>query len=307
VSPTRDELHASGAATGALAWVIKRQFVAPIAIGHDFYGLTPIGERSVPGQVMSVDAETGKPIWSDPLPGDFDSADFPPPTVAVSPGLLLIAGGGHVTAYESVFRPSPDGIDIGADAFDVIAGRAFSVVGVLGTSIRGPRPRVEIQGAPSPGGDFRRLSDEPSARDGGFFAPIVLARNSRFRAVVGGAASPPITVYAYPNVALGRPRWVGRTRLRMDVRVKAPAARFGGRTFVLYLDRVKSKRLQRIGSGRLRQVGRGRARTTLVFTPLRKVGRRDTVVFCVRGQVAMGLGRPSSLTRRCGARRVQDP
>ena len=44
-----------------------------------------------------------------------------------------------------------------------------------------------------------------------------------------------MTVYAYPDARLGRVVPAGRGRVRTVVTARAPQARLGGRTFVLYL------------------------------------------------------------------------
>jgi hypothetical protein len=43
------------------------------------------------------------------------------------------------------------------------------------------------------------------------------------------------------------------------------------------------------------------------FHPPRHARRSDLVWFCVKGSLRMGLGRPSPLTRRCGARVLRRP
>ena len=305
---TGDGSAAVDAATGAPAWTSKTTLAGAVAVGHDVYGVATIEKLSPSGggRVVALDSETGQEIWTEKLAGDFhNGSQYIAGEVAAAPGLLIVAGGGYVTAYESVFKPPADGIEIGADAFDVVAGKGFNVVGVLGSTVRQARPRVQIEGAPWRRGGFKRLGDVKPARDGGFSGGIKLNRNSRFRATAGGVASPPITVYAEPNVKLGRARPAGR-RIRIGVTVTTPGVRLAPRQFVLYLDRARTKRLTRLATGRLRAAGRGRSRATLVFTPPRRVGRRDLLAVCIRGQLGLGLGRPAPLTRRCGARAVPE-
>jgi hypothetical protein len=86
--------------------------------------------------------------------------------------------------------------------------------------------------------------------------------------------------------------------VRVPVTARAPQARLGGRTFVLYLARAKTRKLHRLAQARL--AGGRTARTRLTFRPPRKVARGDVLVFCVRGQLKLELGRPSPLTERCG-------
>jgi hypothetical protein len=167
---------------------------------------------------------------------------------------------------------------------------------VLGRELRGAGVNVRIEDAAATGGAFDRFAEVRAARDGGFTTSAVVYGNSRFRVPFPGEGSDVVTVYAYPDVTVGTPR-----RGRVGVSVRAPRSRLGGRTLVLYADRPGSGPLVRLGSGRLRTTGRGRTRTTLALE--RRLGRGD-VLSCIRGQVRLGLGRPTALTRRCGAARI---
>jgi outer membrane protein assembly factor BamB len=293
-------LTARNERTLTTAWSLKGDYVPPIAIGHDLYTATkdPSDDRFY---LVALDSEDGSVRWSQRF-GGFTRSDEGV-RFAAAPGLLLVSANGNVTAYESEFAPSAGGIDIGADQFDAFAGTRVGLGGVLGSSLRARRPTVEIDAARWRRGTFRRIGSVRPSRDGGFSGLTRLRRNTRYRARAGGAASRPVTVYAYPRFAFGRARPAGR-RIRVSIRVKAPGARFGGRRLFLYFDRRgDNKGLRRLAGGRLR--GRANARAILRFRPLRRAGRRDTVVACVRGQARMGLGRPTPLVRRCGARRLR--
>jgi hypothetical protein len=72
----------------------------------------------------------------------------------------------------------------------------------------------------------------------------------------------------------------------------------------LYVVRLRSRRAQLLGTGTLRRTGRGRSSAVVVFDALRHVGRRDYLATCVKGQLRLGLGRPTPFTRRCGRRLI---
>jgi hypothetical protein len=60
-----------------------------------------------------------------------------------------------------------------------------------------------------------------------------------------------------------------------------------------------------VASGRLRRAGPGRTRVRLRFRPPARATGANRLAFCIERQLRLGLGRPSPLTRRCGARRVR--
>lgn len=294
---------ASDASTGKELWRTKTPVGDSIAIGHDIYSLR--FEQSKGDQRLSAfDAETGARIWNvrPPHKGLYGARG----TLAAAPGMLIAVFGGRVTAYRSVFRPKPRGIDIGASSFDVIAGRGYDIGGVLGTELRGSRPRVSLEDAGWRHGRFHRFGRLKPARDGGFVASITTIRNSRVRVSAARVHSKPITVYAYPKVRLGRSRGLDRARAVVGVSVEAPRTRLAGHRVVLYLQQSRKRPLVRLGSGRLSgPPGRGHA--SVRFRPRRHVGRRALIWHCVTGQLRLALGRPSMLTRRCGARVLRRP
>jgi outer membrane protein assembly factor BamB len=287
---TTGALVATGAATGEAVWRRPVGGFTPIAIGHDLYLYR--GDR-----VTALDAATGRSVWGAKL-GEPKQG-----SLAVAPGLLLVAHGNRLSAWESVFKPRPRRIALGASAFDVLTGRRFVVAGVLGSRLRGNDARVRVQWAPWRGGRFRSFRPFKPSRDGYFGWRTSIRRNTRFRAASGRARSRPVTVYAYPRVKLGRARWTSGNRLlRLRPRVRAPGVRLSGRTFVLYLHRRGTRRAKRIDAGPIRG-----KRATLIYRPLRNVSRRDRVYHCVRGGPKLGLGRPTKFARRCGARTVPPP
>jgi outer membrane protein assembly factor BamB len=283
-------------ASGREVWQVKGAWPL-IAVGHDVYAIQDM-------QVRAFDAETGRLLWSDKLKPD-GSSDQGPRLLAAAPGLLLVAEGAGVSAYESALKPPPRGVALGAYYSDLLAGRRAILAGVLGTELRGDRPQATIESARWRGGDFKPVLSTRPGRDGGFGGRPAVVRNTRFRATAAGAASDALTVYAYPSVKLGRPVAVSRFGVRLSVVARAPATRLSGRTFVLYLDRHKTKGLTLLARARLR--GGRRARAVLSFQDKTPFDKRDLVYFCIRGQLALDLGRPDPLTRRCGARRLPEP
>ena len=265
---------------------------SPLAVGHDVYGFR--GDR-----LVALGSEDGRVLWSDArVVGPAGRS------LAIAPGMLLVAGEGRLVAYQSALRPSPRGIALGVDRDEVPAGTSFAIVGVLGRELRGSERKVRVEGADWPRGRFGPVTSAVAARDGGFLAGVSLFRTSRFRVRGSGGTSGPVTVYAIPRVRLGTPRKATRGRLSVGVSVRTPRTRLAGLRLHLYLRRAGDKRLERIASGRLRRAGSGRTKTSLRFAPPKRTTRADTLDFCVERQLKLGLGKPSPLTRRCGARRL---
>jgi hypothetical protein len=298
-----DSARAIDAGTAVEAWRTKKGLASLIGVGHDVYGFR-LGDRGQ-RRLVALDSETGTEIWATTLPGEDTSSEYF--AAGVAPGLLIGSTGGRVFAFESAFKPGPGEIALGASRFAVTAGHPLGLTGVLGTNLRGARPEVTIGGAAWRRGGFRALGKVRPARDGGFVAGVTAFRNSRFRVSAGGVDSNVLTVYAYPAVRLGRPRLVARRRAVLTASVSTPRTRLGRRTLVLYLQRHGSRRLARLGAGRLHGTGPGRSKARVTFVPPRGATRRDLVYSCVKGQLRVGLGRPSPLTRRCGARRLRRP
>ena len=276
-------------------WRVRATLANPLASNHDIYGFGI-------GGLVARDAERGQRLWSAHPPRNLDARPYSP-VLAAGPDALLLSFEGRLSAYGSVLRPSPQGLALRVSPGILHAGGRADVVGVAGERLRVRRPRVRIQGAEWPRGRWRAAGGARVRRDGGFAdRNFRIYRNARFRAAVGSIRSRAFTVYAYPRVRLGRPvRHAGR--VTVSVRARAPRTSLRGRRFVLYLDRSGSGPLRRLAVGRLRGRGPGRVRTTLTFR-LPRLGRRDRVAYCVKGQLRLRLGKPSPLTRRCGARLI---
>lgn len=258
---------------------------APIAIGHDVYGWHG-------SELTAIAAEDGRVLWGE-QPQSISSRDLPRLSAA-APGTLLTFSGGRLTAWESFFKPAPRAVALGASETDVKAGESVSLTGVLGRELRGVGVPVRVDGA-TLRGRFERFADLRAARDGGFTTTATVFRNSRFRVSAPGEGSEAVTVYANPTVVVGAPSggFAG-------VSVRAPRTRLARRTLVLYRDPPGDRPLRRLAAGRLRATAPGRTRTRL-----RLRNRRGELVFCIRGQLELDLGRPDALNRRCGARRIR--
>jgi outer membrane protein assembly factor BamB len=284
----QSELTALREGTTKRAWRRRiSQVHTLLAVGHDIY----LSEGS---HAYGLDSRTGRTIWSTAVHAPFET-----PELAAAPGLLLVESNDHLTAWESEFQPRPRGIGLGASSFDVFTRQLFGVGGVIGRDLRHGRTRVRFQEARWPGHHFHASGAVRSERDGGFSAGSRLRRNTRIRALVGRRRSGSISIFVYPRVRLGRARAAG-SRVRLRPSVRAPGVRLSGHTFVLYLNRGNKGRLTRVAAGRIHGT-----RATLLYRPPRHLSSRDRVFFCVRGQVRLGLGRPSPLNRRCGARRIR--
>jgi outer membrane protein assembly factor BamB len=165
-SQEEEGITAFNAATGATAWQKKGANTARIAIGHDVYGVTDTRSGGEPS-VAAFDSESGDQVWSDGL-GSNQASTGSYVSFGAAPGLLIVANNGKVTAYESVFKPAAGGIELGAEPFDAVAGAHISLGGVLGSSLRGTRPAVQVQAAPWRRGSFKGIGDLKPARDGYF-------------------------------------------------------------------------------------------------------------------------------------------
>jgi outer membrane protein assembly factor BamB len=292
---------ATDIASGREVWRQATELSGLTAVGHDLYGVSTSASRR--RELHALDSETGRVLWSETVPNGTDVTTGGQIAVAAAPGTLLVAAAGRLTAYTSALQPAPRSVAFGGFPVEVNSGGRIGLVGVLGRDLRGSRPDVQIEVAAWPRGRFVRAFKIRASRDGGFDDTFVLYRNGRFRASVGGTRSKVIVRYAWPTLKLGRPRYVTRTVSRIGAVVTTKNVRLGGRTVVLYLDRRRTKGLVRMGSGRLR--GGTRARTVITYREPR-ASRKDTLWYCIRGQLRLALGRPSSLTRRCGAPRLPE-
>lgn len=291
-----DGVTAVDLASGRDAWRVRGSTGSMISVGPDVY--------AVQGDRWKVfDSETGRELWAQRLPGGDSDGSSPAAVLGAAPGMLLVASGGRLEAHGPFLEPGPREVGLAFYA-DVTAGQKALLAGVVGSELRGARPQVAIERARWRRGGFKRAATAPTARDGGFTRRIAITRNTRFRALAAGVASNVVTVYAWPSVKLGRPYALGGGRIRQGVTVRAPVP-IGGRTFALYLDRHKTKGLRLLGTARLR--GGRTARAVLAYRDTTRFDKRDFVWFCVRGQLALELGRPEPLTKRCGARSLPEP
>jgi outer membrane protein assembly factor BamB len=272
----------------------------PTAVYHSVYRLTP------GGSLYALSLENGRRIWRTQLPdrqGGYgvETAD----QVAVAPGLLLIPRGRRLVAFQSYFRPAPDGIAFAPGAFELEYGRRTFADGVIGANLRGPNAQVRIEWDEHPFRGFTRGASGTTAPDGYFDYTLKPDLNVRLRFRSGNAVSAVRTVYVYP-----RTRFKFKRPSRNSVRAlisfrNVGRVNLGGRRASLYIARIKQKRFDRLGSATVRRQGRGRSALTVGFRALRHVGKRDYLAVCVKGQARLGLGRPDRFTRGCGKRRIR--
>jgi outer membrane protein assembly factor BamB len=287
-APTRDPGQAHG---------VDSAFDAPwVAVYRALYRVT---ER---GTLVACAVDTGRVTWAARTPAE--SADFA--YLAAAPGMVLVGLPESLTAYESVYRPAPGGVAWAPERRFVEYRDWIGFEGVAGTALRAPGSRATLEFDEHPYGRWRRLTSAPLAPDGSFDGRMAPERNTRLRVRVGAAASPPLTVYAYPRPTYrtrrGRGAAVNRITTTMTLRFD-PALRLAGRRVYLYIGRVALNRLDRIAAATLRARGPGRAVAVFRFPALHRVGARDFADFCIPRLWRLGMGPYNSLTRRCGAAR----
>jgi outer membrane protein assembly factor BamB len=273
--------------------------LSPVAVGYAMYGAT------TQGVLFALDLRTGARIWQDRVPYLAGLSPSYRGGMDVAPGLLLVPGGRKLTAYESLFRPAAGGIAAAPVLSDVEFLGANSEEGVVGTQLRTKGARVTLEWDEPPFGRFRRLARGSVGPDGYFAFRIRSEKNTRVRIRLGKAVSSPRTIYTYPRVRY-RVQRLSPTRIKVVISTRtAPRTHLAGHAATLYIGRVKARRLDRLGTARLSGRGSGRAGASVVFPALRHVGANDYFTVCVKGQLRLGLGRPSRFTRRCGARSIR--
>ena len=272
----------------------------PVVAGETVFATTP------KGNLVGLDRASGELRSTIPITGNsYSFIGGPRPGMSIGHGVLVATAGTLLHAYAPVLRPGEDGIDMAADSFDIVYGNRASLVGGLGPKLRAGGPRdVALEADGHPFGGFGRIASGRTFADGTAYFDVRPSRNTRYRVrVPDGTAANPLTIHVYPYSKWRYRR--GRTHLTLRLSLAAgPDFRVGGKRAVVYLLRHKGRTHPRLGSGRLVQTGRGRARATMTFPYPRKVGSKDTTVFCIRG--LRGYGRPDDpFQRRCGARVVK--
>jgi hypothetical protein len=279
----------------------RRFTISPVAVGHSAYGVT------ADGQLYALALRNGVKIWRAHVPfldgpghsGSYNGA------IDVAPGLLLVPGGRKLTAFESVYRPGPAGIAASPILTDVEFRQRNFVQGVVGSDLRKKGARVTLEYDEPPFRGFSRAARGRIGPDGFFSFVLRPALNIRVRARAGKARSRARTIYTYPRTRY-KIRRLSPTRIRAGIFLRTdPSIRLGGRRLSLYVVRVRARRSELLGSATLSGRGRGRSSASIAFRALRHVGRRDYLATCVRGQLRLGLGRPSGFTRHCGRRRIR--
>jgi outer membrane protein assembly factor BamB len=303
--PDGGAVRATDLGSGAIGWTHDEPgsyefLLRPVVSAETVFAVTP------KGNLVGLDRATGALRSSIAITGDhYSSIGGPKPGMSIGRGVIAATAGTLLHAYAPVLRPSEEGIDMAAAAFDVTYGKGTSLVGGLGSKLRAGGPRdVELEADSYPFGRYSRAATGRSFADGTAWFDARPPRNTRYRVrVPGGAAAKPLSIAVYP-----RSNWRyrrGRTRLELRLSLSAGSDfRVGGKQVAVYLFRDKGRHHSRLGSGRLVQTGRGRARVTMRFPYPRKVGDKDTTVFCIRG--LRGYARADDpFQRRCGARVIK--
>jgi outer membrane protein assembly factor BamB len=297
--------------SGAPRWRFKKStsddthdFAAwrPLVVGHDLYA------RTGTTTLLAFDREGGGLRGGIALPfEDYDSVGGIISGMAAGSGVLVATGGVRLTAYRSLLRPAPGGIDAAVTINDVVVGRRGEVAGAAGRTLRESKPRLRLEADPFPYGRFHRAGRSPAVNADGttFFHPRP-SRNTRYRLRAKGVpkATRPVTLFAYPRARAGRPHFLGGRRFRMSVRLSGRSDfRVGGRRLVLYLGKPFKDRYLRLGSARLRRSGRRAAVAVVTFNAPSSTDESDTLAWCMPHVRAWG--RRDALNRHCGARRVR--
>ncbi|MDQ3936370.1 MAG: PQQ-binding-like beta-propeller repeat protein, partial [Actinomycetota bacterium] len=276
----------------------------PLVVAHDVYAVAE-GRG-----LLAFDRETGEPRGYGVLrqAGFNEPGGLHPGMSAGSPGVLVASGGQRLTAFRSLLRPDPGGIDAAVTVNDVLVGNEGEVAGAAGRTFRESRPILEVEADPYPYGRFRPAGRSgPVNADGTTFFHPRPTRNTRYRMRAQGVpgTTRAVTVYAYPRAGV-KSRFVSGRHVRMTVRLRGGRDfRVGSRRFVLYLGRPYKRRYYRLGTARIRQAGRSSAVARVTFTFPREFSDLDVFAWCVPGLRAWG--RRDALSRRCGARVVKAP
>jgi outer membrane protein assembly factor BamB len=257
-----------------------------------------------------LDEATGELRDAPPLPSD-EASQYQPhgghfPAIAAGQGVVVVPTGSRLTAYAALLRPPAGGIDMLSEPADVVTGGSLGLRGALARELQPGDPvGVTLESDRFPYGGYAPGGSTTTRPDRTFSFPATVDRNTRFRALSGGATSPPATAYALPRVS-SRARSAPGGRIRLKVKLSGPRElKVGrGRVVHVYLVREGKSKGTRLGGARLRQTGTGRAAGTALFRAPRYVGENDTVVYCVTRLWELGFGRDDKFARRCGARRL---
>jgi hypothetical protein len=294
---------------GATAWafsppgdVVQVDELPPVLVDETVYAVAR------DGRLVGLDRASGRLMSSQKLPAHYESSRGGRiPGVAVGQGVMVATLGPTLTAFTGVLQPAPAGSDMAATLLDLISGEKTELAGGVGAALRGAD--VEVQADRFPYDDrWERVSAGTVQPDRTFYATDVpVTRNTRFRLLPAGASQAlrPLEVTAFPRFT-SKVRRLRGDRVQVRATVSGPPdLPAAGRRFVVYLGRVHKDRVQRLGSARMRRAGVGRASVRVRFPALRRVGRDDVLMFCVRGLAARGFGRVDAFERGCGKRSMR--
>jgi outer membrane protein assembly factor BamB len=267
----------------------------PIIAGHTVFAT---GQSR---RLFGLDRATGAVRSVSVLPdGSHDSVGGITPGMAAGQGVLVATQGLTLTAFTAVLRPSTAGVDVAADAFEVLSGQRFHVVGGVGPALRGQRRAIEVQSGTGSRRGYRSAGQGRTFADGTALFTVRIGRNGRVRVrLPGGPASVGLPMVAYPRTHFGRLRRVDARHAAITIGLRGDNAfRPGGQAAFLYLG--QGRRYRRLGSGRVRNAGHGRATVRIVFTIPRHPRAKDVLTYCMRGLVRLGYGRNDRFQRGCG-------
>jgi len=133
------------------------------------------------------------------------------------------------------------------------------------------------------------------------------SRNTAYKAVASGSASPALIVYSDARVTLVRRLAPNRRTLTLHITAVGPRdIPLRGRMVHFYFAHKGAKRMRHVAARRFRQVGRGTFKVAASWG-VSGYRRSDRVVACTRERKPDGFGRPVPQDRVCGARTLPMP
>ncbi len=290
-----EETRAFDLASGETAWLAAPGDLEPLLVGRTIY-------TAEFGNVVGLAASSGELLSRTRSPGSVGGISFE--GITAGAGRLLVAQTGKLTAYAPVLTPAPDGIAIAASGFDLPAGERISIVGGVGSQLRGSRPAVTLTSNPKIGRTERDTAAE-TLEDGTAYFRGRLRANTRFTVRTATTAGS-LTAYAYPRGKINAVEATSRTMAILKATFKdVVKSGLRGERLVAYYGPPKGGPNTRLATAKLHSAGKGAVRGTVRFRIPRSLGRNDLFTACIRDLPKLGYGRNVGLARQCGKRRVK--
>jgi outer membrane protein assembly factor BamB len=222
-------------------------------------------------------------------------------------GTLGAAGGG-TGAHGGGGATQGPSLNLRPDREDVVVGRRVELRGALAgaPAIAGVAVAVDADRWPFDG-RWRRARSTTTRADGNFAVHVRPRRNTRYRALAAGLASPSAVVYADLVSRIRRSSFSGPT-FREHWTIKAPrGSRRPARRAHFYVVRAGRRIARHEASARFRRV-RPRTYAAAATLPWLRGPRRNTdVLACYRERTPDAWGRVDAIDPRCGEARLRVP